>query len=307
VKLLAYAGALLLTMLAALTLHWAAANFTDAPAPAPIFDDPRLVLQPGAHIARAAVARYEGLPPNERRAVRVGVRASLSTLDDWATATARAGFLCLGERHDDRIREFIASLLSTRLSYQVLMLEAGEDELDSLLSVVGTGGPASLLGARIDGVMHAVGRDGEAPVLVAIDETAAERKRRSRGGVTRRETTLASKVSRGWRDGQHHVALLGALHCRDVQGWLFRRVREGDPRIARGGMHSSAVMARYQEPSAQLLFYLLEEMGIRREVLVITDVSRFPREVLLWLPPVAAAFAGFHSVILFDDAAVPET
>ena len=66
-------------------------------------------------------------------------------------------------------------------------------------------------------------------------------------------------------------------------------------------------MARYQESGAQLLFYLLEEMGIQRKVLVIPDVSRFPRQLLAWLPPAAGALAGFQSVILFDDMTRPGT
>jgi len=303
VKPLAYACALLLTALFAVALHWAAANFTDAPTPAPVFDDPRLMPQPGAHIARDAAARYRKLPPNEQRAAREAVLASLASLDEWAAASSKAGFLCLGERHDDRVRAFMASQLLPRLNYQILMVEAGEDELDALLLALGSTGPASLLGARFDKVMRAVGRGGKAPSLVAIDETRAQRKQRTGGGTSTREDTLVDKVRTRWRVGQRHVALVGALHCRDVAGWFFQRVAANDPRIARAGMQATAVMARYQESGAQLLFYLLEEMGIQRDVLVISDVARFPREILLWLPPAAGALAGYQSVILFDDTA----
>ena len=61
------------------------------------------------------------------------------------------------------------------------------------------------------------------------------------------------------------------------------------------------ILARYREASAQVLMYLLEEMGLGREIVVIPQVSRFPRLIQQWLPITADALAGYDSAILFDD------
>jgi len=305
-KVLVWTAVLLTAALLAMAAHWAVGSYRAErrPAHAPI--DPRLASHGGAHLALQAAARYRALPPHERRALREAAHRSLSDLDTWAAGSAReAGLVCIGERHDDQIREFLARAVLPRLAPDRLMVEAGEDRLAAMQAAAGAGEQVSLLGARFDHVMSAAPADGDPPLLVAVDETAAERARRTRARagdptVPGREDTLTAKVRAGWREGARHVLLLGALHCRDVAGWTFHRLAREDARIAAHGMLGVVVMARDQESGAQLLFYLLEEMGIRREVLVIPDLRRFPHEIQGWLLPVADAFAGYRAAILFD-------
>jgi hypothetical protein len=100
------------------------------------------------------------------------------------------------------------------------------------------------------------------------------------------------------------VVLFGALHCRDVPGWMLHRVSREDERVAAAGVHGAVLLARYQEPAAQVLFYLLEEIGIAHRILTIPDIARFPRQIQLWIPPLADALAGYHGAILFDEKAL---
>ena len=109
------------------------------------------------------------------------------------------------------------------------------------------------------------------------------------------------RVGALWRRGQRHAVVFGALHCRDLPGWMYHEVRRAHPAIAAAGIDGTVLLARYQEPGAQILFYLLEEIGLGRDVIAIPDVSRFPREVQDWLPPTADALAGYGSAILFDE------
>jgi hypothetical protein len=97
---------------------------------------------------------------------------------------------------------------------------------------------------------------------------------------------------------------MGALHCRDTPGWLFHRLANARAAPHGHDMLAVAALARSQEAGARLLFYLLEEMDIHRSILVIPDVAHFPRQILSWLPQVADAFAGYRSVLLFDDGKV---
>lgn len=302
-KALGYASALLLALLAATALRWATEHFTDAPSRPPVFDDPRLSHHQAAHLARAAVRAWRELPPYERRALAEALAASTTGLDRWAAQTAaRAGLVCLGERHADATRRFVARKILPRLAPQTLMLETGAPELAAILERHRHGEPATLLGADLGPILDAAADLAGRPLLVGIDESAAERKRRAHAEDpgTSREDILVARVRKHWRDGAQHVVLFGALHCRDLPGWMFRRIARSDPRIAGAGMLGVTLLERDEQPGAQMLFYLLEEMGLDADVVVIPDISRFPRQIQAWLPPAAGALAGFDSAILFD-------
>jgi hypothetical protein len=307
VKPLLVSTAILFVMLAGIAAKWATDNFSGRSDPQNLVDDPRLKFRSGAYIAQEAVNRYRALPANERRTLKDDLLASLSDLEDWSRGAALdARLICLGERHDNAVRRFIALQVLPRLNYRVLMLETGEDSLAELKRTLILDGMALLLGARIDSIMHAVGRNGVPPRLVGIDETREELQRRmdrtsEDHGVPTREETLTRKVVTHWREDSRVVVLMGALHCRDTRGWLFHRLASTRPGPNGHDMLAVAALARSQEAGARLLFYLLEEMGIQRRILVIPDVARFPRQIQSWLPQVADAFAGYRSVLLFDD------
>lgn len=305
--------ALLLAALAGIGGHWAVNHYRERPRPPVFQDDPRLRFHSGAFLAREAVSHFRALPPNEQRVLKADLRAALSDLESWSRGLpARAGLVCLGERHDDTVRRFLALQVLPRLDYRVLMLETGEDGLGALRQTLARDGRAMLLGARIDQVMRAVSRSGVPARLVAIDENEGERRRRTRrrpgdDSVPGREETLTRKSLQHWQPGERAVILMGALHCRNTPGWLFHRLAQARPADRDDAMLAAVVLARSQETGARLLYYVLEEMGIHREVLVVPDVSRFPREVLSWLPQVADAFAGYRSVLLFDDTIAPRS
>jgi len=301
VRFLVYAACLVLALLAAGALRWAAEHYREAPRPPGVFDDPRLSFHRAAHLARTAVRRYRALPPYERRALNEALRASLVGLPRWSRELqARARTLCLGERHDAVSRAFLATRVLPRLDYRTLMLETGARALTRLLSAHGRGEPVSLLDAPVGGVLaDALARRPPAR-LVAIDEPAAAG---ARGAAPREERLVAALAGR-WRQEERTVVIFGALHCRDLPGWMYHELARTHPRIADAGMHGSVMLARYREPGAQILFYLLEEMGFEGPVLAVADVRRFPRQVQDWLPPTADALAGYQSALLFDERAL---
>ena len=303
-KALLYASALLVAGLAATGMRWAVDHYTGAPVAAPVFDDPRLGFHGAAHLARSAVQRYRDLPPYERRALNEALRDSLDDLDDWRNAVRDAGLLCLGERHDAAVRAFLASRVLPRVDYRVLMLETGSRDLERLVDAWRHGEPAMLLGAPAAGLLADAYSRRPRPLLAAIDEPASASAQPDAAAPPRREQRLVRAVEEHWRPGQRNAVVFGALHCRDLPGWMYHEIARARPDIAAAGMHGTVMLARYQEPGAQILFFLLEEMGFQRTVYAVSDVRRFPRQVQDWLPPTADALAGYRSALLFDERAL---
>jgi hypothetical protein len=270
------------------------------PAAEPVVGDPRLSIRPAAHLARRAVRNFRALPIDEQQALREQLTAVTSTLDAWAREQAdSASVLCLGERHEDSTRTFIANEILPRIDYQVLMLETSQAQLQTILVEYGKGRPVTLLNASVGEVLRATMARTPAVKIIAIDENQLANS--SIRTLPDREIALVARIREEWRQGQRHAVLFGALHCRAEPGWMLHQLPQNDSRIRRAGIMGAVVLARYREAGAQVLMYLLEEIGFGDEILVVSKVSKFPKLIAQWLPITADAFAGYDSAILFDD------
>jgi hypothetical protein len=300
-RLLFYLSALLLSVLLAIGLAWVFEHYRERPHPPPSLDDSRLSIRPAAHLARSAVRRFHALPAVRQQALRDALRASISTLDVWAGKQGKAAsVLCLGERHENSTRAFIAAEILPLLDYQVLMLEASQTQLQTMLGQLDAAQPVTLLHASLDEVLN-VSKARIPPVrIVAIDEHQTTNKVRQ---TSDRESSLVRHIRQAWQQEQRHVVLFGALHCRAEPGWMMYRLVHEDARIRRAGALGIVILARYREASAQVLMYFLEEIGLGRGIAVVAQVSLFPKLIQKWLPLVADAFAGYDSAIVFDDRA----
>jgi hypothetical protein len=300
VRLLLYLGALALAALIATSLNWAFEHYRPRAQATTQFDDPRLSFRPAAHLAQGAVRAFRAMPAAEQQALREELIASTSTLAVWAREHANtASVLCLGERHEDATRAFIAQQVLPRINYQVLMLETSQTQLQVMIESFDKGHRVDLLSASLNGILTATRAQVPAIRIVAIDER--QNARRSAQTQPSRESLLVARIRSEWRPGQRHTVLFGALHCRAAAGWMMHRLIHEDARIQRAGAMSAVVLARYREASAQVLMYLLEEIGLGDDIVVIPRVSHFPKLVQKWLPLTVDAFAGFDSALLFDD------
>ncbi|MFT5449788.1 MAG: hypothetical protein ACI9DC_004986 [Gammaproteobacteria bacterium] len=309
-RLLLNMGALLTIALLAIVVNWALEHYRASPIPDRPPEDPRFAVRHTAYLAYRAAAHFQALNADEQRDLRAQVVASMSTLDEWAQQYASAAdLLCLGERHEDAVRAFIASQVLPRLSFQVLMLETSRLQLHELIARFNQHKPAIMLGASLAPILRAA-LSRQPPVRVlAIDEPQGLRRRESNAVVASvptnlqvdRESAVVERIRAQWKVGQQHIILFGALHCRFAAGWMMGKLTEDDHRIRDAGISSAVVLARQHEGSAQMLMYLLEEMDLARDIVVIPQISRFPRLIQQWLPPVTEAIADYDSAIVFDE------
>lgn len=299
-RVLLYSGALLLAALFAIVLGWAIEHYRARPQVTQSVGDPRLSFRPAAHLARGAVRKYHALPTAERQELRDELLASMSSVDEWARDhVADTSVLCIGERHEESIRTFVATAILPRLHYQILMLETSRAQLHTMLVEFDKHQPVKLLAAPLNAILNATRTSQPAAQVIAIDEhQAATRGPRTLPG---RESALVARIREEWQPGHQYTVLFGALHCRREPGWMLHQLAAEDPRIRRAGIMGTVILARYREASAQVLMYLLEEIGLGREVVVVPRVARFPKRIQRWLPLVADAFAGYDSAILFDE------
>jgi hypothetical protein len=305
-RLLLYVGALLITALIAIGFGWAVEHYRARPGPAQVAGDPRLSFRPAAHLARSAVRDFRALTIDQQRVLRDDLSAATSTLDVWAREHVNAtSVLCLGERHEDAIRAFIGREVLSRIDYQVLMLETSQAQLQAMLARFDDGQSVTLLDASLNGILNAARTHRPAVKIIAIDEYQASRHSSART-LSNRESSLVARIRAEWRPGRRHAILFGALHCRAQSGWMMHRLAQQDARIRRAGIKGAVVLARYREASAQVLMYLLEEIGLGREIVVIPQISLFPKLIQQWLPITADALAGYDSAIMFDDRATTQ-
>lgn len=310
-RLLLYIGALLVVALIAIGIGWAIENYRARPQPETFFDDPRLSFRPAAHLARHAVREFRALSAEQQQALRDELNQSLTTVELWARERVDAhSLLCIGERHENRVREFIANEMLPQLNYQTLMLETSQAQLKNIIARHQDKLPVTLLDASLSEVLDASVASNPTARITAIDEPQPMHDVAQSSAQTAslpradRESSLVARIRDEWRREQRHIILFGALHCRSSPGWMMHELTRGNAQIHAADIINAVVLARYQESSAQVLMYFLDEVGLAREVVVIADTSQFPALIQQWLPLITDAFVGYDSAILFDDRAM---
>ena len=211
--------------------------------------------------AKRAVRLFDELPPLARRELRESLERTFIPLDDWIAELNQRGYvlLCLGEDHRDATREFLARELLPRVAADSLMLEATTDELHVIEAELAEGATrVPLLEADIAGVLRAARTHNHAVAVVGIEETDRQRVDRQRNDSQGfRDDSITRNFWRGFKPGQRHIVLFGALHCTKQQAWLFDQIERKAPPQPAGQMQAVRVVGAFQDRTiADLLFFL---------------------------------------------------
>ena len=245
------------------------------------YDHPRFFS-----MANEALQEYAELSPQERDSFNQKLQSQLMTVDSWAAAVERTGFsiLCVGEDHIDLTREFIAQELFSRLSVDILLLEATHAELASILWRMGSEGAGTeLLGAQIGGVIQAVRQHNPQVVFKGIEETPEQKERRfdqERAGI--RDDSIVKNLWLNFVPGKRHVILFGAIHCTNREACLYQQIRRSAPEDVLEGVHHLRVVERKQDSLIDPFLFFLDEIGMEKRDFVIADTSALDPRLLKW-------------------------
>lgn len=152
-------------------------------------------------------------------------------------------FLCLGERHSDNFREYIAEKIFSDLRFDVLFIETTPDKAFQIVELYHQGEKnIPLLGANLFPVLRAAFLKNPHLKVVGVERTQEQRRLHTvdmfeNEGQTRlsREGFIAKNILDNWHSGKKHVALYGALHCalNDIglpnEASFFRLLRSSRP------------------------------------------------------------------------------
>ncbi|MDX1432654.1 MAG: hypothetical protein R3286_09415 [Gammaproteobacteria bacterium] len=301
---LAFVTLALLIALGAIAARWARDHFVPAPAPVEVPADAPIRHLGFDIIAARALEEYRALPADGREAILANLRSNVVPLASWLDALEQRGYglLCVGERHEDATRRFLAERVLPSLGVDVLMLEATSDELAAITKrVYANEKRVTLLGADIAAVIRAARRRNPYLVLAGIEEHPAQRTQRQDRRQGSRDRSITANLRSHLRPGKRHVAIFGALHCTDQPGWLYARIGAEEHRLARGDMLSVNVLGRHQDGTLEAFVWFLDSLGIATGDFAVPRTAALHRAVYEWFSPLTRSFAYYQAVVVFDE------
>ncbi len=228
--------------------------------PLPATANQNRIQYPNYHrVARQALAAFHTLEPAERKRLMVHLAQIIRDFDAWAIdlSRERPQFVCLGEDHTNETRRFLAEELFPVLQPDLLMLEATEPELARMRDDSRTHVP--LLGADISKVLAAL---SPATQVIGIEQSATQQGQP-------REASIAENLLNSVAADGLNVALYGALHCADKDGWLYGRIRKSMDAALPAQRVTVRVLGEHQDGSMEAFVYFLDEIGLSRKHFVI--------------------------------------
>lgn len=298
----------LLAALGIIAARWAMDHFVYAPIPVEIPPDAPIRHRGAEIIATRALESFHALPDAEREAISVNLRHNVEPLAAWLAHVddSRYEFICLGEHHDESTRRFMAAELLPALPMDVLMLEATPAELDDITSRMQKNErDVPLLDADIAAVIRSARGRNPSLKLAAIEEQSAQRAWRQTVGRGTRDKSIAVNFRSNVRRGKRHVALLGALHCTNQDGWLYPRVSTGETRISPERMLNVNVLGNHQDGTLEALLVFMNELGIEHREFAIADTAALHPFIYEWFATLTRRFGYYRSVVVFDEPATP--
>lgn len=290
--------------LAWIAAEWAQRNFV--PSPKPIVPPENAFIQhPGYEsLATRAVDDFADLPEPRRRQLLDNLRANLGELDAGIAGLASKPFtiLCLGERHAATTRRFVATALIPTLAVDVLLLEAPDEEMSTILDRVDAGLPqVPLLGEDIAAVIRAARRANPNVVVAGIDESVAQKSQRVHRGKGSRDRAITSNLRSHLRKRKRHAVLFGALHCADQPNWLYRRIILGEHRVTRKRIRNVNLIGEHQDGTLEAFLEFIRVIGVARRNFMLTDTRALDPLIYSWFPGLTRSFLRFDSVIVFQE------
>jgi hypothetical protein len=160
------ASVLVLLGLTWIAAEWARLHFVPSPTPIAVPVDAFVQHAGYEATAAAAVDAFTAMPASRQREFVDNLRRNLGRLDEELARlnASRLTILCIGERHLAATRRFLAEIALPALAFDVLLLEAPDDELAQIMGPIDAGVPeVALLGEDIAAIVRSVRATNPAP------------------------------------------------------------------------------------------------------------------------------------------------
>lgn len=252
----------------------------------------------------AALNRYNTFDPVQQSAMREAISDLIQPLETWMPQIDQQNFdlLCLGENHEDYIRRFAAEHVFNVLSYDILFLEATQEQAEDILEQVRDGEDrVELLGADLGPVMRSVLQKNPDIEVYGIEETEEQKKARQKVLEGGRETTIENNLRELYQPGKQHLILYGAFHCSNTWNWLYYRIKQTPGKLSGAKTRSIRLNRQHLEGPIEAFVYFLDEIRVApKQHFVITENAALPEEIKKWFPFFQANELGIsESMIIF--------
>jgi hypothetical protein len=271
---------LILGIFGAMAYEWARDNFVSLPSPWKAPKGARVQHPESDRLREIAVRGFAEIPQAERRRLRANLASSIAPVDSWLDGLVREPpqLICVGERHDDATREFLARRFFVRYPVDVLMLEMRDSNLVILQRLMDAGSPRlSVLEADIAGIIRAAKQANPAVAVHAIDENFRDR----------------------FRQGRRHAMLYGAFHCADDSQWFIHRIRKPGNGIRVDQTLSVNVINAHESAGIEAFVNFLEDNGLPSPPFVIPSTAALDAEFYSWFPSLMSKFQHYDATIVF--------
>lgn len=207
--------------------------------------------------------------------------------------------LCLGERHDDKFRQFYADHFFSEYTFDVLFMEATQDEADELVSRSLSGEDyVNFLGADISNVIRAIKNKNPNVSFIGVELTQEQKNEvRLSNRLKSREGYIAQNVYNNFNESKKHVMLYGANHCAQYDLGLGRKTpafKHLQKVLPRGALRSARLM--YHHPtnyfSASLAY-----LDLPSETTVFKDVDQISESYYNYIWDFKKYMSNFNDII----------
>ena len=297
-------AAIVLLGLAWIVAQWARSHFVPSPVPIEAPADAFVRHVGYEELATKALAAFDAMPQSRRGALIDNLRSHLGNLDTELARldASRLAILCIGERHLEATRRFLAEDVVPAIAVDVLLLEVSDDGWPAMRARIDAGDPeVPLLGADIAAIVRAARRVRPDVVIAGIDESGSQKAQRVHRDQGSRDVSIARNLRSHLRRGKRHAVLFGALHCADQPNWMYRRIQLGEHRVGREEIRNVNVIGEHQDGTLEAFLAFLHGLGIERRQFMIADVSALDRLIFTWFPGLTRSFQRFDSVIVFRE------
>ncbi len=251
-----------------------------------------------------ALEKFAGLPESNQASIRENLETNLISTEQWVATLQQSQHrvLCLGEDHEEATRKFLAEQFFSKLTFNVLLLEATSDEVARIVKRVDAGRDyVPLLDADIARVIRAARHKNPDVILEGIEETKDQEKRRKyreRPGL--RDESIVKNFWDKYRPGGRHAILFGALHCTDRPNWFFERVRTMALESVVDKMLNIRVVGERQDGLLEAFVFFLDGIGVARTDFVIPDIRSLHPLIFQWFSLLEPQTLGrFDTLVVF--------
>ena len=272
--ILATFGGYLIILLFLSVYDWIAEEYPRRPTKPPSSER---IQHPFYHEEAAkALQRFSRLTKPEKNAIQKNLQFSLISIEQWLTHLGQSNYqiMCMGELHEESRRKFLAEEFFTKITTDVLLLEATPMTLRRLIKRIDAGRDYyfPLLDADIMKILRTVKHTNPSIKVWGIEETDEQQKEK-RGPSNSRDQSIANNFWNRFQPGRRHIILFGALHCTNESNWLFKNLCNHAPLPLKERMINVQVLGEHQNGPLEAFVYFLDEIGIEKKSFVISDTG----------------------------------